>query len=158
MKINSIFCEFITFLFLLHMAVMSKPNLSPLALTKDTEIQWNCHSWSTHICNWALFYPPGKLLGSLSKCYFFSLGLLFFVVLVFFLSPNISQKVIAVHFRRPWGPWAALNLRDPRAPSQRYSGWLQRGFHPPLKHIQRWKGTNFHDSKIKHKTGPSGSQ
>lgn len=35
MKISCIFREFITFIFLLHRAVMNKLNLSPLALSKD---------------------------------------------------------------------------------------------------------------------------
>lgn len=39
MKINSIFCEYITFNFLLHMTDMNKLHLSPLSLSKDTEIQ-----------------------------------------------------------------------------------------------------------------------
>lgn len=39
MKINCIFSEFISFIFILHRAVMNKLNLSPLALSKDTEIK-----------------------------------------------------------------------------------------------------------------------
>lgn len=120
---------FTTFLFLLHRAVMNKLNLSPLALRKDTEIQWN-HTPEAKTFVTGLSFIP---LENFQVCFS---NVIFSVWDFFFLSfsKHKSKKLLQFTLEDPKVPGLLGASGTPEHLHKGYGSWFQRRFHPPLKH------------------------